>query len=244
MLFHSRVVDHLRHAAELAQPVEHRAVGRARLQPVRVELPQLAIGLVEEHELLLRIEDGDGRRHAVERAVVGGDLAIELALRRFEGRDVDGRRRGRVVERHHDDIVRLALAADDEGDAGAIAFPARQHARGGAALALLQQLDLTLLHLAAAARFDGAHVGVVDPGEAAILAAQPHGHGKRIEQGAAGAHVACEALVLRQDAGHLFPVPRDIAEAQHGAAAGRPPFRLEMAAGHRMHDDVECADRT
>ena len=133
----------------------------------------------------------------------------------------------------------LALAADDERDAGAIALAARQDARGGAALALLQQLDLALLHLAAAARFDGAHVGVVDPGEASILAAQPHRDGQRIEQGAAGAHFACEPLVLREDAGDLVAVPGDVAEAQHGAAAGRASFRLEMAARHRMHDDVE-----
>ena len=139
--------------------------------------------------------------------------------------------------------MRLALAADDEGKAAAVAFTARQHARRGPALALLQQLDLALLHLGAAARLDGAHVGVVDPGEAAVLAAQPNGDGKRIEQRAAGAHLACEALVLGEDAGDLVAMPGHVAETQHGATAGRAPLGFEVTAGHGAHDEVERVSR-
>ena len=61
-----------------------------RREPVGIELPQRGVGLVEEDELLLAAEDGDGGGDAVERAVVGGDLAVELALRRLDRGHVDG----------------------------------------------------------------------------------------------------------------------------------------------------------
>ncbi len=208
-----------------------------------VELPQLAIGLVEEHELLLRVEDRDRGRDAVERAVVGGDLAVELALRLLDRRHVDGGGGGGVLERHDRHVVRLALAADDQRQAAAIAVAARQGARRGLALALLQQLDLALLHLGAAVRLDRLHVGVVDPGQAPVLAAQPHRHGQRIEQRPAGAHLAGEPLLLGEHARDLVAVAGDVAQAQHGAAAGGAALGLDMAAGERAHDDVERVAR-
>src|SRR6185312_2789040 len=207
------------------------------------ELPQLAVGFVEEHELLLRIEDGDGRGDAVEGAIVGNRLALELSLRLLDRHDVDGRGRRSVLERQYGHVVRLALAADDEGKAPAVAFTARQHARRGPALALLQQLDLALLHLGAAARLDGPHVGVVDPGEAAVLAAQPNGDGKRVEQRAAGAHLACEALVLGVNASDLVTMPGHVAETEYGATAGRAPLGFKVTAGHGAHDEVERVSR-
>ena len=88
-------------------------------------------------------------------------------------------------------------------------------------------------------RVHGLYVGVVHPGEAPVLSAQPHGHGEGIEQGPAGADLVREALVLGLDASDLVPMPRHVAQAQDGAAACRPPLRLDVAAGERAHDDVE-----
>ncbi len=207
-----------------------------------VELPQLAVGLVEEDELLLRVEDGDGGGDAIERPVVGnGRLAVQLALGLFDrcDVDVDGRGGGRVLEWNNRHVMRLALAADDQRDAYAIALAAGENARCGAALALLEQLDLALLHLGAAARLDGADVGIIDPGEAAVLAAQPDRDGQGIEQRAAGADLAAEALVLGKDAGDLVAMPGNVAEAQHGPAPRGTALGLDVAAGHRAHDDVE-----
>ena len=170
------VVDDLRQPPELAQAVEHGAVRGPGLEPLWIELPQRGVGLVEEDELLLAVEDGDGGGDAVERAVVGGDLAVEIALRLLDRSHVDRGRSGRVLVGDDGHVVQPALAADDERNAAAIALPAREHARGGAALALLEKLDLALLHLRAAVRLHGLHVGVVHPGEAPVLSAQPHGH--------------------------------------------------------------------
>ena len=152
-------------------------------------------------------------------------------MRLLDGHHVDGRGGRRVLEGQYGHVVRLALAADDEGDASAVAFATRQNARRGPALALLQQLDLALLHLGAAARLDRPHIGVVDPCEAAVLAAQPNGDGQRVEQRAAGAHFAREALVLGEDARDLVAMAGDVAEAQHGASAGRAPLGFDVAAG-------------
>ena len=186
-----------------------------------------------------RLKDGDGGGDAVERAVVGDDLAVEIALRLLDRSHVDRGCSGRILVGDDGHVVQPALAADDERNAAAIALPAREHACGGAALALLEKLDLALLHLRATVRLHGLHVGVVHPGEAPVLSAQPHGHGERIEQGPAGADLVREALVLGLDAGDLVPMPRHVAQAQDGAAASRPPLRLDVAAGERAHDDVE-----
>jgi len=83
------VADDGRQLALLAQAVEHGAVGRLRLQPLGVELPELAVGIVVENELLLAIEDGDRRLDAVEGAVVGRDLPFEFILHAFNRGDVD-----------------------------------------------------------------------------------------------------------------------------------------------------------
>ena len=195
---------------------------------------------MKNDELLLGVEDGDGGGDAVERAVVGGGLAVELALRLLEGGDVDGGAGGRVLERQHGHVVRLALAADDERQARAIALAARQDARGGACAGAAPAARSGARCTSRALGFDGAHVGGVDPGQPPVLAAQPDGDGQRVEQRAAGAHVAGEALVLGEDAGDLVAVAGDVAEAQHGAAAGGAAVGLDD--GRRpivLHDDVE-----
>ena len=85
------VVADLGQARQLAQPVEHLAVGRLGGQPVGVEQPQLAIGLVEERQPLIGAEDGHAGGHAVERALVGRHVPHQLALRGLQRRHVDGR---------------------------------------------------------------------------------------------------------------------------------------------------------
>ncbi len=118
------ILDHLGQPAEGAQAVEHGAVGGAGFEPARVELPQLLERLVEEREPLFLAEDRHGRRHPVERAVVGGDLTVELALCAFDGGDVDGDAGGCILQRQHDDVVGLAFAADDQMHSLTIALAA------------------------------------------------------------------------------------------------------------------------
>ena len=157
------VVHHLRQARQLAQAVEQLAVGRLGGEPVGVELPQRAIGLVEERQALVGAEDGDAGGHPVERALVGRHVAHQLALRRLQRRHVDGRADAGALERDDDDVVRLARAAADEVHALAVGYALGQRRADCLALAHLQQLDLALAHLLLAAGLDGLRVGLVDP---------------------------------------------------------------------------------
>ena len=130
------VVHHLGQPRQLAQAVEQLAVGRLGGEPVGVELPQRAVGLVEERQPLVGTEDGDAGGHAVERALVGGDVAHQLALRRLQRGHVDGRADAGALERDDHDVVRLARAAADEVHALAVGrcpWPApRRRPRAGA----------------------------------------------------------------------------------------------------------------
>ena len=153
----------LRQARQLAQAVEQLAVGRLGGEPVGVELPQLAVGLVEERQPLVGAEDGNAGRHPVERALVGRHVPHQLALRRLQRRHVDGRADAGALERQDHDVVRLARAAADEVHALAVGRALGERRRDRLALAHLQQLDLALAHLALAAGLDGLHVGLVDP---------------------------------------------------------------------------------
>ena len=48
-----------------------------------------------------------------------------------------------------------------------------------------------------------------------------------------------EPLLLACTRGDLVAVAGDVAQAQHGAAAGGAALGLDVAAGERPHDDVE-----
>ena len=135
--------------------------------------------------MLVSIEDGNSGWDPVERAVVDGDLPVKLALRAFDRGDTDGCGGRSVLEGQHSDVVRFALSANDQRHAPAVAISLVKRARDDLTLALIQQLNLALLHLRPAERFDGFHVRAVDPGEAAIPPPQPDWHRQVIKQCAA-----------------------------------------------------------
>jgi hypothetical protein len=236
------VVDlHLRQARQLAQAVEHLRVGRLGLQPVGIERPQPSVGLVEEGEALVGAEDGHCRGDAVERALVGGDVARELPLGGLDGRHVDGRSGSSAVQRQHHHVVGLAHAARDDVRALAVGGPLRQGAADALALARLEQLDLALDHLGVGAGLDRAHVGLVDPLDAAILAAEPDRHRQGVQQGPARLRAVRQPAVLVEDPRQVALAPGDLAQAQDGTAAGGAPVRLHIATGRGLEQLAERA---
>ncbi len=136
------VAEDGRKDADLTQAVEDGAVARARRQPIGVERPELGEGGVVENEILIAIEERDGGLDAVKRPVVGGDLAIELALRGLDVGDVDGGAGRHAIDGEHDDVVRLSFAAGDEMHAGLVALSGGDRLGDGFPLAAFEQLDL------------------------------------------------------------------------------------------------------
>ena len=233
------VVHDLGDAAALAQAIEQLAVHGALTEPIRIELPELGEGIVEEAQALIAREDGDGGRDAVERAIEGGDEPVELAFGTLDGRDVDRAGDARLAERQHHDVVMAALAADDERHALAEAFPAHEHVGELLALARLQELELAVRDLDFALGADRAHVGLVHPLDLAAAAADPYGMGECIVERAAKADVAGELAVLRDDLGDLLAVAGNVPEAQDGAATRDASVRLDITAGTRAEQQVE-----
>ena len=78
------IVRHLRQARKAAQPVERFFDRRIAREPVDVEFPDAAIGIVEEGEALVAAVDGDARCHAMQRAVIGGGATGRLDLGVFQ----------------------------------------------------------------------------------------------------------------------------------------------------------------
>ena len=174
-----------RQNADFAQAVEDDAVARAGRQPLGIERPKLRECGVVENKFLIAIEQRDGRLDAIERTIVRRDLAIELALRRFDVGDVDRSAGRHAVDRYDDDVVRLALAAGDEVHAGLIALAGGDGFRDMLALARLEQFDLALEDLEFALGLDRFDVGRIDPDEASAWIAQPDGHRQGVKKSAA-----------------------------------------------------------
>ena len=114
LCFPCPVIDHGGEAGGLTQPVEDFTVRRLRRQPIRIELPEPLVGAVEKPEPLVGSENCHCRRDPVQRAIIRGDLPVELALGGLDGCYIDGSGSRRVFKRHDDNIVRLALAAHDQ----------------------------------------------------------------------------------------------------------------------------------
>ena len=224
------VVDDFGKARQLAQPIEQLRIGRLRRQPVGVEQPQLAIGLVEERKALVGTENGDRRGDAIQRALVGGHVAAQFALRRLQRGNVDGGPRRRAIERQHHHVVRLARAAADDVDALAIGPALRQRSLDHVALPHFQQFDLAFAHLALTGGLDRPDVGVVDPLDAAVVAPEPHRHRQRIEQRPSGLGVAHEQAMLVEDARQVALASRHVAQAQNGPSSGGPPVGFDISA--------------
>ena len=133
----------------------------------------------------------------------------------------------------------LRAPAADEVHALAVGYALGERGARRLALAHLQELDLALAHLALAAGLDGLHIGLVDPLDASAGIAEPGRHRQRVEQRAPGERVAHQLAVLVEDAGEVALAPGDVAQAQDGAPAGRPPVRLDMAARRRLQQRAE-----
>ena len=228
------VVDHLRQARQLAQTVEQLAVRRLGGEPVGIERPQGAIGLVEERQPLIGAEDGHAGGDAIECALVGCHVPHQLALRRLQRRHVDGRPDAGALERDDDDVVRLARPAADEMHALAVGYAPGQRGSSRLALAHLQKLDLALAHLALAVGLDGLRIGLVDPLDAPARIAEPGRHGQSVEQRAPGERIAHQLAVLIEDACEVALAPGDVAQAQDRPPTRRAPVRFYVTARHRL----------
>ena len=230
---------HLGQARQLAQAVEDLGICGLGGEPVGIQRPQLAVGLVEEGEALVGAEDGHCRGDAVERALVGGDVARELPLGGLDGRHVDGRSGSSAVQRQHDHVMGLARAPRDDVRPLAIGRALRQRAADALALARLQQLDLALDHLGGVGGLNRAHIGLVDPIDAAIVAAKPHRHRQGVEQGAARLGAAGERAVLVEDPGEVALPAGHLAQTQDGAPAGGAAVGLHVAPGGGLEQLAE-----
>ena len=232
---------HLGQARQLAQAVQDLGVCGLGGKPVGVQRPQPAVGLVEEGEALVGAEDGDRGGHPVERALVGGDVARQLVLGGLDGGHVYGGAGGAPIERQHHHVVRLAHAARDDVRALAVGRPFCQRAADALALARFKQLDLAFDHLPVAAGLHRAHVGLVDPLDARIVAAEPHRHRQGVEQRSARLRRARQHAVLVEDAGEVALAARHLAQAQDGPPAGGAPVGLHVAARDRLQQLAEGA---
>ena len=202
-------------------------------------LPEPAVRLVEEHELLIAIEDHDTGGDAVERAVVGRDLAFQFALHGLDGGRVDRGTGRHAIDRQHDDIVRPAFAAGDDVHAIPVGLAAAERFRDDTPLAAVEQFDLLLEDFGLVLCFDGGRISRIHPDDAAIGPAQPHGHRQRVQQRAAGANVAREQLMLLQHVRQFQLVTGNILEAQYRAPARCPAFGLDQTTGRGAENDVE-----
>ena len=232
------VIDHRGQAGIFAQAVEDFAVGRMRGEPRGVEPPQPLERGVEEAQPLILVEDGDAGGHAVQRAIVGGDLPFKFTLRGLQRGDVDGGRSRRFVQRNDDDFMRFALATDDQRQALLVGVMFGQRTLHGGALAGFQQFDLTIAHFRFVGRFDGGDVGFVDPIDTPA-GAEPYRHRQGVEQGAAGTDIAGKLAMLVDDAQQVALIAGDIAQAQDGAGASGAAVSFQMPAGGGLEQQIE-----
>ena len=80
---------------------------------------------------------------------------------------------------------------------------------------------------------DGGCIGRVDPGEPALVVAQPDGHRRRGERGAHRLDLGRDQLVADLHLGERQPVAGEIAKTHHRRAAGGPPLRFQQPAAGR-----------
>ena len=106
-------VSHFRQAAAFPEPVEDGAQIRFRGQPGGFQLPQRRIGPVEERQISMHVEDGDGSRQGLQHFILGGGLLRMAALNRFLVGLIDGKAKRNIeaVQRGFRDLHHTRFGA-------------------------------------------------------------------------------------------------------------------------------------
>ena len=178
----AREVALLGQAAHFAQPLEDLAVRRMRAEPVFLEVPELGISLVRKLQALVRPEDRDRNRQAMQRLFMRVDVQLQKALRLVDVGDIDGERGNTILpHRNGGDVESAALAAhDDIALLGQRLVVADGAFRDLAAVAV--KLDLVGHDVVADRRIDRILVGLVRPNEIQVGTAAPDRHRRNVEQ--------------------------------------------------------------
>ena len=213
------------------QAVEDFAVGRLRIEEGGIERPDLAVGGVVEGQLLGAVEDRHRRRQLVEHARVGAEVALHLGRARFRARR--DRWRGRPRRRRWRPRW-LRTACDRRRRPPGRARARRRRRRAPRAASahkrLVEQLEPARDRVGAVARFDGARIGEVGPGDMAVDVARPGGVGDRVEQSAQRVERRLRLGVAVAQPGELQPLAGDVADAHHRATGDGAAVDVEMAA--------------
>src|SRR3546814_3344420 len=161
---------------------------RMTLQEILVELPQMRVGRVEEHQVQVAAVDGDGGGEVLQHLRLHADVAAELGLHLLELGAVDCQAEaGIAAEGQLDDLQQVARAAHHD----VVRFAA-----GLVRLARLQGERLRLTALGAAEQLDALAPDRVDIAvdrrgieavaidQPALAVAQPERERQAVEDGA------------------------------------------------------------
>ena len=217
---------------QLPQPFQHLGQTRFGVQPAGVDAPQFGIGRVEEAEPGVGPEDGDGRGQVLQHLVLGGGVAPGRLFRVPARRAVDGESGGSRPAFHGGlgDLEEPLRPAHAQPVALGHGLSLRPRAHGQVAQRLL----------------DGpAGAGAVGERQVQVGAAQPHGHGQRVEKGAQraagfGGPDGGGTGGLRRVRGPGYVAhPQQVGERPAVDGAGAHAHRLHHAPGRRQQQ-IEC----
>ena len=154
-----------------------------------------------------------------------------------------------LVHRHADSaaggwgvrhIEHPPLAGHHRRGAGAPHGALGPRLRCGVPGGLFKKFDLPGDRVRGVARLHGAHVGVVDPGKPPVGVAHPHRVRQRVEHRPQGDAVQHRAAVALPQLGEFEAFARNVADAQHGAAADGAALGFQMAvrSGDKGHAEA------
>ena len=104
----------------------------------------------------------------------------------------------------------------------------------------IEKLETVRDRIVRVARFDGARIGRVHPGQLAVAVAHPDGTRDGVEHAAQSVEFGLHFGMTFAQPDEFQAVARNVAQTHHGAPAHGPSVRFEMAAGLAQEREAEA----